>query len=87
MPMTKTFWYDERLVQSVLQMLSGKSLTTEDVARQLGIAAVDALSMLRELSEARRVVDVTEFADHEARRQMWLSAEPTLNIVEEEKAG
>lgn len=88
MPMTKTFWYDERLVQSTLRFLmTEKQATAEGLAVHLGIDPVDALSMLRELADTGRVADVTSFADRQIDRRIWVSGETPLNIVEEEKAG
>lgn len=78
MPQIKTFWYDEHLAQSVLLLLTPKPQTTEYVAERLGLDPIDALSMLREMAAARRIADVTTFAEYAANRRTWIAAETPL---------
>ena len=76
--MSNKLWIDERMAQSVLQMLSeGKPLTTEEVAQRVGMEPVDALVMLRDTMRGR-VLDVTTFEDRAHNRRTWLAAETPL---------
>lgn len=76
--MSEQLWVDERLAQSVLQLLScGPGLTTEEVAAKIGLDNVQTLVLLRDIMRGR-VVDVTTFADREMGRRVWLAGEIPL---------
>lgn len=76
--MTEQDIAEERRAQSVLRFLSTGTRTTEEVATHLGLDNVEALVLLRAMSQGRRVADVTSFSDRAENRRVWTNTELPL---------
>ena len=73
--MTKAYWYDEQLAQTVLTFLAGTPRTPGAVGELLGVPWVEASGLLHRMERDGRLARVTAAGDS---AETWVAAEIPL---------